>query len=63
MCMDASQLWHAEAAWVLALLDSKDLAWALTREWGLSIHAAIQNKHLGAYLHCKNKIVNFTTKV
>ena len=27
----------------------KDLAWALTREWALSIHAAMQNKHLGAY--------------
>ena len=40
MCMDASALWCAEAAWALAIRDCKDLAWALTREWALSIHAA-----------------------
>ena len=39
MCMDASALWRAEAAWVLTIRDSKDLAWVLTWEWALSIHA------------------------
>ena len=40
MCMDASTLWHVEAAWVLAIHDCKDLAWVLTQEWALSVHAA-----------------------
>ena len=40
MCMDASTLWCAEAAWMLAIHNCKDLAWALTREWAISIHAA-----------------------
>ena len=43
MCMDASALWRAKAAWVLAIHDCKDLAWALTREWVFSIHAAKTN--------------------
>ena len=41
--MDISALWHAEAAWVLAIRDCTDLAWALTRKWALSIHAAKTN--------------------
>ena len=39
-CMDANALRCAEAAWVLVIHDCKDLAWALIREWALSIHAA-----------------------
>ena len=43
MCLDASTLWCAEAAWVFAIPDCKELAWTLTREWVLSIHAANTN--------------------
>ena len=32
--------WRAEAAWAPAIRDCKDLAWALTQEWALSIHGA-----------------------
>ena len=39
-CKHPLACWRAEAAWALAIRDCKDLAWALTREWALSIRAA-----------------------
>ena len=38
-----------EAAWALAIRDCKDLAWALTRGWALSIPAAKTSTLPGAY--------------
>jgi hypothetical protein len=33
-------LFDVQISWRLAIHGSKDLAWALTREWALSIHVA-----------------------
>ena len=49
MCIDASALWRTEAAWALAIRCCKDLAWALTRKWALSIHAAKTSTCARAY--------------
>ena len=39
-CRRPLACWLAGAAWALAICDCKDVAWTLTWEWSLSIHAA-----------------------
>ena len=40
MSLDTSILWCADIAWTLAMYGCKDLPWALTQKWVLSIHTA-----------------------